>query len=286
MMLSAPSALAGKTLRLKYKTGDVFQVEVVQEQKQKISMGAQTQDIPVNLTMGMTWNVDNVNADGIIDMTQSIDRVQMKMTIPMQGEVTFDSAADGEPEGLAGMLAQGIKPMIGAKFKQKMNDRGEVLEFTVPDDVKEKLGASPMVGQLLSEDTLKETFSKTAPVLPEQEVEKGFSWDSTYSAPENPMLGVMSVTSKYTYVGEEKRDNKTFDKFTVTTTIGLKAAEGAPGGGAVSLGDQSSSGEVYFDAEAGYFVESTIGQKMEIKMEAQNVTVEISTKTTSKVTRK
>lgn len=279
VMLCAQSALAGKTLRLKYKTGDVFKVEVKQEQKQKVSMAGQTQDIPVNLTMSMTWNVEAVNNDGSIEMTQSIDRVQMKMTIPLQGEVTFDSAAEGEPEGMAGMLANGIKPMIGVKFKQKMNDRGDVLEFSVPDEVKEKLGSSPMVGQLLSEDTLKETFSKTAPVLPEQEIEKGFTWESTYSAPENAMLGVMSVTSKYTYDGEEKRDNKTLDKFSVSTTIALKAAEGAPG--AVSLGDQSSSGTVYFDAEAGYFVDSSIGQKMVIKIEAQNVTVEISTKTTS-----
>jgi hypothetical protein len=278
-MLCAQSALAGKTLRLKYKTGDVFKVEVKQEQKQKVSMAGQTQDIPVNLTMSMTWNVEAVNNDGSIEMTQSIDRVQMKMTIPLQGEVTFDSAAEGEPEGMAGMLANGIKPMIGVKFKQKMNDRGDVLEFSVPDEVKEKLGSSPMVGQLLSEDTLKETFSKTAPVLPEQEIEKGFTWESTYSAPENAMLGVMSVTSKYTYDGEEQRDNKTLDKFSVSTTIALKAAEGAPG--AVSLGDQSSSGTVYFDAEAGYFVDSSIGQKMVIKIEAQNVTVEISTKTTS-----
>ena len=77
----------------------------------------------------------------------------------------------------------------------------------------------------------------------------------------------------------------TFGMSTTSTTINLKAAEGAPGGG-VSIGDRSSSGEVYFDADAGYFVDSTVGQKMVIKMEAQNVTVEISTKTTSKVARK
>ena len=281
--LVTQSALAGKKLRLKYKTGDVFKVEVKQEQKQKISMQQQSQEIPVDLTMDMTWKVEKVNDDGTIQMTQSIDRVQMKMTIPLQGEVTYDTNSEEEPAGVAGMLAGGIKPMIGVKFQQKLNDRGEVMEFSVPDDVQQKLGENPMVGQLLSEDTLKEMFAKTAPVLPEQEIEKGYSWESDFSAPENPMLGVMSVISKYTYEGEEQRDNRTLDKFSVSTTVALKAAEGTAS--AVSLGEQSSSGAVYFDAEAGYFVDSTISQAMEIKMEEQGVKVEISSKTTSKVTR-
>ena len=97
-------------------------------------------------------------------------------------------------------------------------------------------------------------------------------------------MGKLSVTSKYTYDGEEQRGDKTLDKFIVSTTVTLGAGDGAAAAG-FTLSDQSSSGAVYFDAEAGYFVDSTIGQKMVIKMEAQNVTVEISTNTTSKVTR-
>ncbi len=281
LVLGSSSAQAAKTLRLKYKAGNVFKIEVKQEQKQKISAMGQVQDIPIDLTMSMTWNIDAVNSDNTIDMTQSIDRVQMKMTIPGQGPVTYDSQAEGEPAGMAGMLAAGIKPMIGVKFKQKLNDRGEVLDFSIPAEVKEKLQGSPMLGQFFSEDTLKETFSKTAPVLPEQAIEKGYSWDTAFAGPQTPM-GKLSVTSKYTYDGEEQRGNKTLDKFNVTTTMALAAGDGAPAG--FKLSGQSSSGTVYFDAEAGYFVDSTIGQKMVIAMEAQNVNIEISTNTTSKVT--
>ena len=36
IMQCSSSAQAAKTLRLKYKTGDVFKIEVKQEQKQKI----------------------------------------------------------------------------------------------------------------------------------------------------------------------------------------------------------------------------------------------------------
>ena len=109
----------------------------------------QTQEIPIDLTMSMTWNIDAVNNDNTIDMTQSIDRVQMKMTIPTQGAVTYDSQTKEEPAGMAGMLANGIKPMIGVKFKQKLDDRGQVLDFTVPQEVKEKLQGNPMLGTVV-----------------------------------------------------------------------------------------------------------------------------------------
>ena len=73
------SAQAGKTLRWKLKPGDKFEVESVQSQKQIITAGDQTFEVPNEMTMFMTWQVDKIDDKGVIHVTQTIPRASDKI---------------------------------------------------------------------------------------------------------------------------------------------------------------------------------------------------------------
>jgi len=262
LVASVTQVQAAKEFHLKFQKGQVFQVTMNQETKQTIMVMGQNKEMPMNMTMGMTWNVTDVKPDGTIFITQTIDRVQMAMNIPGQGEMKYDSqnpGGGGNP--LAAMLGKMFEPMLKAKFEQKMNRQGKMLEIKIPDEALQSVSNNPLLQKFFSKEALEEMMSKMSPVLPDQAIKKGFSWESSVETPAPP-FGTMKIKTKYTYEGTEQKNNKTLDKFGLVMAIDMQIKEGA--GASLKVQDQKSSGTMYFDSEAGYFVENVITQQMTI----------------------
>jgi hypothetical protein len=262
VVIAPDSGQAAKTFRWKLKQGDKFQVDMTQKIKQNIQAAERTIDVSQDMKMQMSWNVAQVDSDGTIHLQQTIDRITMTMQIPGQGEMKFDSASEEEPQGIAKMIADMLKPMVGAKMTQTMNDRGQVLDFEVAKEALEGLRANPMLKQFFSEDSLKEMMAKGSAVLPEEAIDKGHTWTATMEI--NSPVGKMKTDTTYVYQGEEKRGGKVLDKF------GLKLAMSFGEGGAslakIQVKDQDCSGTMYFDAEAGRLVETQMTQKMTLEV--------------------
>ncbi len=278
--LVAGPAIAAKQFRLKFKEGDVFKVTMNQDTKQTISVMGRDQEMPMNMVMTMTWNVKKVNADKTFEMTQTIDRVQMTMNLPGQGAMKYDSDSKEAAAGpLAAMLGGLFKPMIKTEFKQKMDPRGEILEVKIPDEALKGLSSNPLLKKFFSKEAMKEMVTKMSPVLPEQAIDKGFSWSSKVETP--APFGKMVITSKYTYEGEEQRDNKTLDKFSLSVNMAIDASGDAAAGASFKVQSQKSSGTLYFDSEAGYFVSNSIKQDMTLGGQAagQAFTQKVQTET-------
>ena len=58
----------------------------------------------VTQSTDMTWAIKSVGSDGVAEMTQTIDRIRMKMESPI-GEFAYDSKDGKEVEGAVGFLA-------------------------------------------------------------------------------------------------------------------------------------------------------------------------------------
>ncbi len=263
MLVVACQAHAAKQFRLKFKQGQIFKVTMNQETKQTISVMGQTQEMPMTMVMEMTWDITDASADGFT-IVQTIDRVQMKMKIPMQGEVNYDSKNPGGGGQIATMLGTMFKPMLNTKFEQKMNRLGKVLEVNIPDSALKGIEANPLLKKFFSKDAFQEMMSKMSPVLPEKAIDKGFSWESSVETP--APFGKMKMKTKYTYEGEEVHNNKKLDKFGIVLNIEMEMQPGATA--LLKVQDQKSTGTMYFDSEAGYFVENVINQEMTIAGQA------------------
>ncbi|PQJ83006.1 hypothetical protein BTO16_07275 [Polaribacter glomeratus] len=114
-------------LRLNYKKGDVFKVNM-----------AMSQEMGTEMSMGMNMDMD-IN---VIDATEDTNTSEMritKMTMDMlQGGnvMSFDSTkSDEELDPMALMMKTQMAPMLQAVLTAKANNLGEVLEVTAEPNV-------------------------------------------------------------------------------------------------------------------------------------------------------
>jgi hypothetical protein len=253
---------AAKTFRWKMAQGDRFQVEMKQTIKQVITIGDRTVEVPNDTIMQMTWLVDSA-ADGTFSITQTFDRIKMSMKGPT-GDMEYDSASTEEPTGLTKTISDMLKPMIGAKFTQTMDVRGKVLDVKVPVEALKGFDANPLMKQFFASDSMKEMITKASPVLPDEAVDKGYRWQN--KAETKTPVGKMTIDSSYVYDGEEQRDGRVLDKFSVSSTVGFADEPGGLLGAKIKVTDQQTTGTMYFDAVAGRFVENRVSQKLTMEV--------------------
>jgi hypothetical protein len=77
--------------------------------------------------------------------------------------------------------------------------------------------------------------------------------------------GTMTLESKYTYEGEDKKEDKTLDKFSVTLTMALEA-DSRTRGPKIEITKQDTTGTMLFDNAEGFLAESTLEQSVSMKV--------------------
>lgn len=249
----------GEELRWKLKAGQHFKIELDQDMKQTIDSAAGAQDVPTRFTMYMSWNVEEAK-ENEFKIAQVIERITMTMSAAGFGDVEFDSAKDEELEGIAAIIAGGLKPLVGLKIKQTINGRGESISCEIDPAKLEELKAASAGGggQFANPDTLKNLIGQSACVLPEAAVEKGANWEDQFTA--ESQMGKMITTAKYTYEGSETLDGKSLDKIAVVSTVAVEAGEDSQA--EVEITKQDNKGTVYFDNNAGYIASAVLNQSM------------------------
>ena len=263
---------AQKLLRWRLRPGETIQVQL----SQKMDTAAQIQGAElkstVDMAMVMKWQVMGVDANGTAEMTQSIERMKMTMQSPGYDTVTYDSATKTKAEGPAQSIAAGIEPLLGVKFIQKMNNRGEIVDLRLSKEAAEALDRVPsgaQVKEMFSKDGLKSLVSQAAAVLPDKPVRPGDTWRG-HSVTKSP-AGDLEMDMQYTYYGSEQRQGKKLDKIGVDLVLSF--ADGAnPLGLSVQVKDQDNQGVLYFDAAEGRFVETWLHQKLALETALGNQT--------------
>ncbi len=246
----AATASAQTTLRWKFAPEQKFQVACHQNTEVTTSISGKAQKAYLEMTMELDWEVDDV-ANDVATITQSFTRLAIKTSAPQADAISYDTSSATQPTGAAKELAAGIKPLIGAKFTVKMDARGDVKEVHLTDEAQQALTALPADSQLkqvLSPAGLTQLFRLGGGVLPEQAVSAGDTWQAP-SQTETP-YGKLSQETTFTYNGPSTIAGQILHKISMAST-----GEFAPKADAVvkiEIKEQTTSGQMLFDSEAGY----------------------------------
>jgi Family of unknown function (DUF6263) len=274
---------AADTLRWKFQSGETLRYTMVQDQKQGLK--AMGQEFKTNLTqtVDLHWSVKNVSSDGVAEMSQTIDRVRMKVDGP-GGAFEFDSQTGKVPEGpVATLLAPLLKSLVGAEFTLKMTARGELNDIKVPPKLVESLRqANPAAtaGGMFSEEGLKSLIGQSSLALPPDPLDRGKTWSSPTRLPV-PMLGTMVMDKTYTYNGVDPGDAGLV-KIALDTKVSLEPA--ADSNVAVKITSHEGTGDFSFDPKAGRMVTSKVIDKMSMSMSVMGQDLQQSTESTTTMT--
>lgn len=260
LLLSAGAARGEKLLRWKFAEGDRFDVTVVHRQDHESKVN-KTRKVSVETTMQLQWHVTSVDQDGAAVMQQRFTRLALEMTMAGQA-IKYDSASKELIQDEAQSIADRMGPLIGAAVSITMNNRGEIQNVTLSDEAKEALEAAAESSRfkgLFTQQGIANLLSQSAPVLPKEPVDEGDRW--TEETKTQTPLGSLQQEHEFKYEGTKDREGQPLDFITVKSTLQLerKAGEGDP---KMTLTEQAQTGELYFDAEQGWFVATDVRQKL------------------------
>ena len=276
---ASSTARAEKLLRWKFTPGQTFHYVMSQEQSQKIKAGTMPITMTMTMNMDMRQKVEAVDPQGVASITQTIDRIQMKMTSPQGIGMDYDSASGKPPEGLAKLVGPVFDSMVKKPFTMKMDPQGKVSDMKLPQGFLESINkvAGAQMGNMFSEEGLKQmTGSQGMAVLPEKAIAVGHTW-SQQTGMDMAMLGKIAVKYTYKYEGIEKRDGKELEKIAHTLEMDISPQKDKPQPFEVKMTDQKMQGTTYFDNEAGRLVENKTGgtMKMTLSVAGQQIEQEI-----------
>jgi len=274
------SVSGAETLRWKFTPGESLRYSMVQETTQGLKAMGQEFKTNLNQTVDLHWSVKSVSSEGVAEMSQTIDRVRMKVDGP-GGSFEYDSQAGKAPEGpVANALGPLLKALVGAEFTLKMNARGELSDVKVPPTLVESLRqANPAAtaGGMFSEEGLKNLIGQSSLALPEGPQEKGRTWSNSSRIPV-PMLGIMVMQKNYTFEGPDPKE-PALVKIGLDTKVTLEPA--ADSNVAVKITSHDGKGEFAFDPQAGRMVTSRVNDKMQMSLSVMGQDLE---QTSSSVT--
>ncbi len=269
--LTAGSLHAQTTLRFKFKDGD--KLAYVLDQKMKMSTNVGGKDIQMHMDQSMTmdWQVLKVDSSGNAQVKMDFTGVKMVMDGPM-GKVVVDSKDAKQPDDPVGkILAQVVSTIAGMQMTFTIDPTGHIKDVKVPDAVKTKLKNMPgaqAMGDLFSDEGLKK-MAQGGVVLPTEAVTKGKMW--TQKADMKLPVGEIKGDIQFTYDGPVDKDGKKLEKIALKPNIKMEAGPNAPF--QMKMKDQTGEGYVYFDNAAGRLAEVTSNQKMEMTIDANNMTI-------------
>lgn len=258
---SASSGRAEEPLRWKFEKGSKFDYDMVQDMTIGSTGGPLgAQNVLMHQELEMTWDIEDVNAEGDAIIQQKIDRVKMKMTLPAPvGAIEYDSSSEQVPVGPAAMLAPMYKAMTQAPFTITMSPRGEIKDVKIPDEVVTALKNSPgaaAMGDMATADGFKKMISQGSLVLPEGAPKKGEEW-STKVEVNNPQAGKQIVETTYRYEGTKDIEGVTYAEFQPTIKMNFEGAQ-------VKIVEQTSDGEILFNTVEGRLGSSKLEQHVTI----------------------
>jgi hypothetical protein len=260
------AASAEESLTWHFKQGDVHRYRVASQLDATLALGeSDSETRSIRHEIDMTWRVAEVKPGGDAVLTQRIDRLQMKLTSPGEDPVEYDSAAKGEPQGFAAMVAPLVKQITGADLKVTMTPLGEVTAVEIPPALltalKNSAGADKL-GDFATEKGFKNLVQTLSFRLP-KEFKQGVEW-STKLESDNPLLG--KLVCETTYKHKETKDVAGQQIEVFTPTLAMKFAGGPA---AIAVSDEKSGGEIDFNRTAGRLETSKVEHSMKLALTAE-----------------
>lgn len=272
-------AIAQTKLELKFKTGDKYQVEVVNKMNSTAVVNGREIASTVTQTVNALHEVLAVDAQGKGKLKQTIKRVRMTMDLPnLPGQkIEFDS---DEPEKTKGspfeMFTKSAANLHGSEFTMTLDPQGNYTDVIVPDDLVRKMNKTPFgqqIGGGNSKEQLKGMITGGGINLPEKSLSVGDTWknESSMSTPAG------TVTSKYIYAYAGKNE-KGLHKLTAKVDIAFEPNPDRPAG-QMKMTSEGGTGTFLFDASLGRVVSSSLKNKTNMEMTIMGRTIKQSVDT-------
>jgi len=272
LAVSAVSA-AGADVKLRWKFRKDKPYHYVLTQGMEMSMKLPNNNINTKMSQvsEMTWKVNAVKPDGSAELTQILDRMQIKVEGPTgKFEVDSNQKADAAQAGpLGAMLNKMMEGLVGTPIDLVMSARGEVISVKVPDKVMEAMKTAGPQGQAFagafSEKGMKQLIEQSSMLLPEKAVSPGTTWVQKRTL-ETAGLGNMEVDTTYTDKGEAPG---TPDLRTIDGTVTMQFHQPENAQVSVRVTSQDNAAKFFFNTSSGHLSRSEMKQKMQMEISTQ-----------------
>ena len=257
-------ASADEPLRWKFAVGDVRRFELMESLQTSCELSAkETVASSFQQTIELLWKVEQVAPDGAATISQTIPRLRVHAEIAGTPPVIYDSAAEKEAAGFAAMLAPLGKALRDSPCRLTVTPRGVVKNVEAPaaltDAIKNSPGAAEL-GDLATAEGFKLLMAQAWPTLAEAPGGKGAMAATEIKI---PALGAVVVERSYRADGTTTVSGKSLAR--LVPALALKIVPDATAKAKVEVTEQSSTGEVLFDAAAGTLVKSTFALQMQLQ---------------------
>jgi len=284
MGVPLPCTVAGEaakaSLRWKLREGDQLRLKVTQATRTETSVKGKATVMSIDTGLEMLWRVDRVEQDGIMQMTQSFERVMMKTTDIDGLAIVYDSSSKEEPPPDFRNMARDIRPLLSSRFQVAISNRGEILEVTQKeqndDEPARELKLSGWKG-LLTKDGINQTLRQMLGRLPEDPVVKGDKWSSSYDV-DSP-LGKIRIVNDFTHEGTVSRNDRAYVKISMIAHVELQKEADVPDTPAMPMPEQYG-GVFYFDNIAGRLVHSEITQTTVSEVPYKDTAIKVNASST------
>ncbi len=256
--------------RWKFAPGETLHYVLDRAVDGTMSMAGNEFGIKMRMTFDTTWKCTGVNDDGTANLDQTIDRIQISMSMPLAGDVNYDSISSKKPSGpVWTLLRPMVEGMLGQTFTLKVSPEGKVSDIELPAKLTEVFAeqadgqnrqAGMGIGGAFDEKGIKQLIEQAVAPLPETD-DKDQTWMQTFEN-EVPSLGIEIAETTYSLAGYETVDGKKLTKITAVTEVLFEPAEEPRA--EMEIVEQEGSATLYFDAEAGHLVKSE-GTQLAVK---------------------
>lgn len=284
VMVALPAiATAQVKLEFKYKQGEKYTTVVQNKMTSTANVNNRDMKTTVDQTLDITNETVSIDSDGKAKLTQTIDRVRMKMKLPNlagQEAIEYDSSEPEKAEKSPyAMMTKQVAKLAGQSFKMTRDSRGEFSEIELPESLN-KNAINQQARPSQQTQQLKEMVTAGNITFPEEAISKGHSWTNKNSV-SIPTGGAIETTITFTYDGTNSKGLHVINaKLEMKFTPGEK-----PGQFQMNMKGKGGKGVFLFDQNLGRVVESSMENKIDMEMNfaGQTINQSIETVTTSKI---
>lgn len=267
-VLTVGADLRAEQLRYKFRDGAVYDNAMTMQMNMKMSVNGMDINIKVSQIADMQVKVTAVDSKGSADTEQRITRMRIAMEGAPGLGFEYDSASKEAPQGLAANLAPLFKALTEGTFKARLATSGAILKVEIPEGFADKLKASPqaaILGNLFTEEGLKDLVRSSAMTLPDGDSSVGDEWSNSVAV-KMPFGGEQVTNTTYTYQGPTTVGDRSLEKIGLTSTLTIKADPNAQV--PVTIKSHKGSGTILFDNRLGQMHKSTLAQTTVMQIEA------------------
>jgi len=233
VLTSLPLARAQTKLEWKWKENDSFYVLAQRQVKQKLTIDDPSGDAKKAREINQTYDI----------VTGIRYRVKSK---EMNGNFVLEQAIDGMEIRKSGGVTTPVQSVQGIVLTFQISPKGEVSDVRGYDAMIKKLADQGVERELLkgifSEQMLKESLQETFSILPPGMQKPGEKWTSK-SELQLGSLGKLDMTRSFTQLPDEKKDNRTVARISLTANSAQSFSK--------DKREVRATGNCYFDAEKG-----------------------------------